>query len=45
MGNSNNGNSLLELLGSSLPDNEAQGEPRTSHRRGHWFKSSIAHHI
>ena len=24
-------------------DNGASGEPMTLHRRGHWFKSSIAH--
>ena len=42
--------SLYRLL-RSLPDRgpgdngDGGGEPLTSHRRGHWFKSSIAHHL
>ena len=39
-------NDLLALLSptvSGSPDS-VQEEPRTYHRRGHWFKSSIAHH-
>ncbi|MFC2067028.1 hypothetical protein ACFLUO_08320 [Chloroflexota bacterium] len=35
--------SLLEAAGPG-GDGGVPGEPRTSHRRGHWFKSSIAHH-
>ena len=42
--NSNNGDSILELLESNLPDIETQKEPRTYHRRGQRFKSSTAHH-
>ena len=39
---------LYQLL-VSLPEQDdgnngsGPGEPLTSHRRGHWFKSSIAH--
>ncbi len=39
-----NGDGILDFLESNLPDNEAQKEPCTCHRRGHWFKSSTAHH-
>ena len=35
--------SLLEAEGSGRAAG-APAEPLTSHRRGHWFKSSIAHH-
>jgi hypothetical protein len=39
-------NSLLDLLSPTVTGrlNTAQKEPLTYHRRGHWFKSSIAHH-
>ncbi|MFC1957615.1 hypothetical protein ACFLX0_02240 [Chloroflexota bacterium] len=39
-------NGLLALLSPAAPDNPdaVQKEPLTLHRRGHWFKSSIAHH-
>ena len=39
----------LEGLLASLPpvdfiiDDQTKAEPLTYHRRGHWFKSSIAH--
>ena len=33
---------LFSLLDEA--DNGDPGEPMTLHRRGHWFKSSIAHH-
>ena len=41
--------SLYRLLASVLgqdPDIDSSdvAEPLTYHRRGHWFKSSIAHH-
>jgi len=37
---------LLALLSpaASRNLNPVQKEPLTYHRRGHWFKSSIAHH-
>ena len=28
-----------------ISHNPAQAEPLTYHRRGQWFKSSIAHHL
>ncbi len=40
----------LERLLASLPpvdciiDDQTKAESLTYHRRGHWFKSSIAHH-
>ncbi len=39
-------NDLLDLLSPAVPKDidEVQEEPLTYHRRGHWFKSSIAHH-
>ncbi len=39
-------NSLLDLLSPAVSNNldTVQKEPLTYHRRGHWFKSSIAHH-
>ncbi len=39
-------NDLIALLSPVVPQNldSVQKEPRTYHRRGHWFKSSIAHH-
>ena len=39
-------NNLLALLSPAVPgsSNTSKEEPRTYHRRGHWFKSSIAHH-
>jgi hypothetical protein len=36
--------SLLET-DSDGGNGHAGGEPLTLHRRGHWFKSSIAHHL
>ena len=40
-------NDLLALLSPAAPNSHdaVQEEPRTYHRRGHWFKSSIAHHF
>ncbi len=40
-------NNLLDLLSPAVPGsfNTAQKEPLTLHRRGLWFKSSIAHHV
>ena len=37
---------LLTLLSPVVSNNTdpVQKEPLTYHRRGHWFKSSIAHH-
>ena len=29
----------------SKSDSIDVGEPHTLHRRGHWFKSSTAHHV
>ena len=45
--NHNQFNDLLALLSPAAPENPdaVQKEPLTYHRRGHWFKSSIAHHI
>ena len=39
--------SLFELLSPVVPKESGvfQEKPLTYHRRGHWFKSSIAHHI
>jgi len=44
--NHNQLNDLLALLSPAVPNDPdaVQKEPRTYHRRGHWFKSSIAHH-
>ena len=44
--NPNQLNDLLALLSPAAPNNTdaVQVEPLTYHRRGHWFKSSIAHH-
>ncbi|MFC1933225.1 hypothetical protein ACFLXU_06355 [Chloroflexota bacterium] len=44
--NHNQLNDLLALLSPAVPNNPdaVQIEPLTYHRRGHWFKSSIAHH-
>ena len=38
---------LLALLSPAAPDNPdaVRKEPLTYHRRGHWFKSSIAHYF
>ncbi len=38
---------LLALLSPPASQNldPVQKEPRTCHRRGHWFNSSIAHHV
>jgi len=38
---------LLALLSPAVPNNTdpVQKEPLTYHRRGHWFNSSIAHHV
>ena len=45
--NHNQLNDILALLSPAAPNNPdaVQIEPLTYHRRGHWFKSSIAHHI
>ena len=45
--NNNQINDLLDLLSPAVPNNPdaVQTEPLTYHRRGHWFKSSIAHHV
>ena len=42
--NNNKVNDLLALLSPTVPNNPdvVQIEPLTYHRRGHWFKSSIA---
>ena len=39
-------NGLFDLLSPVVSNNldTIQTEPRTYHRRGHWFNSSIAHH-
>ncbi|MFC2047123.1 hypothetical protein ACFLTK_02455 [Chloroflexota bacterium] len=39
-------NDLLDLLSPAASNSadSARTEPLTYHRRGHWFKSSIAHH-
>ena len=45
--NHNQLNDLLAILSPAVPSNTdaAQEEPLTYHRRDHWFKSSIAHHV
>ena len=45
--NHNQLNDLLALLSPAAPNNTGavQVEPLTYHRRGHWFNSSIAHHL
>ena len=44
--NHNQLNDMLALLSPAVPKNPeaVQIKPLTYHRRGHWFKSSIAHH-
>ena len=45
--NHNQLNDLLASLSPAAPNNTGavQVEPLTYHRRGHWFNSSIAHHV